>query len=49
MNTPSNSAVAESSLKTWAKRMAWGLPLFFLIKGLMWLVVPALFLFFSFE
>jgi hypothetical protein len=29
--------------------MGWALPLFFLLKGLMWLLVPALFLFFGFK
>jgi hypothetical protein len=49
MNIHPRNFAAESSLKAWTKRMAWGLPLFFLVKGLMWLVVPALFLFFSFD
>jgi hypothetical protein len=49
MNIHLNNPVDESSIKVWTKRMAWALPLFFLLKGLMWLAVPALFLFFSLE
>jgi hypothetical protein len=47
MNIQPNNAFAECSKKGWMKRLAWALPLFFLLKGLMWLAVPALFLFFS--
>jgi hypothetical protein len=49
MNIQPNNPVAESPLKVWMKRMGWALPLFFLLKGLMWLLVPALFLFFGFK
>ena len=35
MNVSSN--ITNSA---WAKRLGWMLPLFFLIKGLLWLVVP---------
>jgi hypothetical protein len=49
MNTRPDDPIVESSVKAWMKRAAWALPLFFLIKGLMWLAVPAVFLFFSIE
>jgi hypothetical protein len=30
----------ETQVKGWKKRLYWALPLFFLIKGLLWLIVP---------
>jgi hypothetical protein len=47
MNIHPNNPVGESSIKIWMKRMGWALPLFFFLKGLMWLVIPGLFLFFG--
>ena len=26
--------------KGWTKRLSWALPLFFLVKGLLWLLIP---------
>ncbi len=37
MNSPS-----PSKLKTWLKRVGWLGFLFFLIKGLLWLIIPYL-------
>jgi hypothetical protein len=42
MNLKTNHTSDEETRKLWMKRMAWALPLFFLLKGLMWLAVPAL-------
>ncbi|MET0064696.1 MAG: hypothetical protein ABW176_20585 [Candidatus Thiodiazotropha endolucinida] len=42
MNDPTTIAVHEKHTKAWIKKLAWGLPLFFLIKGLLWLAVPVL-------
>ena len=37
------------NLKTWAKRLGfWGV-MFFLLKGLLWLTIPALIAFFATE
>jgi len=38
----------SSSLKT-AKTVGWAAFLFFLIKGLLWLIVPALFAYYAIE
>ena len=32
----------EIPLKLWKKRLAWALPVFFLIKGMLWLAIPLL-------
>ncbi|MEW8085217.1 MAG: hypothetical protein AB2823_06580 [Candidatus Thiodiazotropha endolucinida] len=42
MNKPTTTAIHEIPAKTWMKKLAWGLPLFFLIKGILWLAVPVL-------
>ncbi|WP_369156873.1 hypothetical protein [Candidatus Thiodiazotropha sp. LNASS1] len=42
MNNPTTTAIHENPTKAWMKKLAWGLPLFFLIKGLLWLAVPIL-------
>jgi len=39
----------EITLKTWVKRLGVAGFLFFLIKGLLWLIVPALIAYFAFE
>ncbi len=33
---------AQKSSRTWLKRLGWAGFLFFLIKGLLWLIVPAI-------
>ncbi len=38
----SNSAITETPIKLWMKRLSWALPLFFLTKGLVWLALPLL-------
>ena len=43
------NTATTSPLKLWMKRTAWALPLFFLIKGLLWLTAPALYLLFTLE
>ncbi|MES9824999.1 MAG: hypothetical protein AB2669_05060 [Candidatus Thiodiazotropha endolucinida] len=42
MNDSKTIAVYEKHTKAWIKKLAWGLPVFFLIKGLLWLAVPVL-------
>ncbi|MEW8690817.1 MAG: hypothetical protein AB2535_06995 [Candidatus Thiodiazotropha endolucinida] len=42
MNNPTTIAVHEKHIKAWINKLAWGLPVFFLIKGLLWLAVPVL-------
>jgi hypothetical protein len=49
MKMRANNPATESLFKVWMKRTAWALPLFFLVKGLMWLTVPALYLAFALE
>ncbi len=34
----------ETPAPPWIKRLAWGVPLFFLLKGLLWLAIPGLYL-----
>jgi hypothetical protein len=36
------------SVRDWIKKLAWGLPVFFLIKGLLWLIVPTIFAIYGF-
>ena len=43
MKIQTNAAVNRKSTRVWLKKLAWALPLFFLIKGLLWLTVPVLF------
>lgn len=42
MNAQQSDVVGQNSAGTWTKRLSWMLPLLFLIKGLLWLVVPFL-------
>jgi hypothetical protein len=34
------SATHQLMQKEWIKKLGWALPLFFLVKGLMWLAIP---------
>jgi hypothetical protein len=43
MNIQMSSVANEKPVRSRAKRLAWALPLFFLIKGLLWLTVPVLY------
>jgi antibiotic biosynthesis monooxygenase (ABM) superfamily enzyme len=36
------SAIGQRPASSWKRKLAIGLPLFFLIKGLLWLIVPVL-------
>jgi hypothetical protein len=36
-------------LNRWLKKLSWALPLFFLLKGLAWLALPALLAFYGLE
>lgn len=47
MEQPSDHADDESTWKTWFKRFGVAGFLFFLIKGLLWLIIPALLVFFG--
>ncbi len=49
MKMHADNPTTESQLMVWMKRTAWALPLLFLIKGIMWLAVPALYLAFTLE
>ncbi|MEW8561595.1 MAG: hypothetical protein AB2541_05800 [Candidatus Thiodiazotropha sp.] len=40
MNTYSTSDMKETQSKDWKKKLYWALPLFFMIKGLLWLAIP---------
>ena len=40
MNIQPAHLETESRLKLWMKRFSWALPLFFLVKGLLWLAIP---------
>lgn len=42
MNRYSTAVVTDRTLKGWLKGLGWALPLFFLIKGLLWLAIPFL-------
>ncbi|MET0028190.1 MAG: hypothetical protein ABW101_11185 [Candidatus Thiodiazotropha sp.] len=42
MNAQSMTGRLRSGTPQWMKRFAWALPLFFLLKGLLWLSVPTL-------
>ena len=47
MNVQKISVVQETPERTWMNKLAWSLPLFFLIKGLLWLAIPALYAMYS--
>jgi len=41
MNQEEGSELLEKSKRPWAKRLGWAAILFFTIKGLLWLIIPA--------
>ena len=43
MKSQSDAVVNEKPTRVWLKKLAWSLPIFFLIKGLLWLTVPVLY------
>ncbi len=40
MKTQLNEVTTETNIQLWMKRLTWALPLFFLLKGMMWLALP---------
>jgi hypothetical protein len=42
VNIQPASDLSAAPIKAWMKKFAWALPLFFLIKGLLWLLIPAI-------
>jgi hypothetical protein len=46
---PAERQTAASPVRAWIKRFGVAGFLFFLIKGLLWLIIPALIAYFSFE
>ena len=49
MNVQMSSVANEKPAWGWTKRLAWVLPLFFLIKGLLWLAIPVLYAIYGFD
>lgn len=49
LHHPSNKAAHEQPSNTWLKRLGWLGFMFFLIKGLLWLSLPGLLLYFGVE
>jgi hypothetical protein len=40
MKTQANKQLSEQKHEVWFNRLTWAIPIFFLIKGLLWLAVP---------
>lgn len=49
MRKPDMRMADEKAARTWLKQLGWALPLFFLLKGLLWLSLPLITAYFAFE
>ncbi len=47
MKVQLNNIVTETQIAPWMKKLTWALPLFFLAKGLVWLVLPVVLAFYG--
>lgn len=40
MKTEADNQLSEQKQGVWFNRLSWAIPMFFLIKGLLWIAVP---------